>query len=150
MKRVNTIIVALLVALAVGGRAAASDGVEKKADDRKCAATENLLIGIKSDNAGLRESSAYLLGEFQCPQAVIPLMEILHNDPRPSTRAVAALALCWIGDERGVFAVKRAVRFDDDPTVQLRCAWYVNEYVQGNTFAFVPLDTDRSSQLATK
>jgi HEAT repeat protein len=150
MKRGSMIIMALLVTLAVGGRAVAGINGDKKEDTRTCAATENLLIGVKSDNAGLRESAAFLLGEFQCPQAVIPLMEILHNDPRPSTRTVAALALSWIGDERGVYAVKRAVRFDDDPIVRLRCAWYINEYVKGNTFAFVPVDTERGSQLATK
>jgi HEAT repeat protein len=150
MNRGKLVIVALVVALAVGGRAVANDGVETKSESRKCAATENLLIAIKSENDGLRESAAYLLGEFKCTEAVIPLMDVLHNDPRPATRAVAALALCWIGDERGIFAVKRAVRFDDDPTVQLRCAWFVNEYVKGNTFAFVPVDETRGANLASK
>jgi HEAT repeat protein len=150
MTRGRTLFIAVLVALAVGGSAMAKDGEEQKAEARKCAAIPNLLIAIQSDNAGLRESAAYLLGEFQCPQAVIPLMDILHRDERPSTRAVAALALCWIGDPRGLYAVKQAVRFDDDRSVRLRCAWYYNEYVNGNTFAFVPAAPERTTDLATK
>lgn len=150
MKRGRTYLIALLVALAVGGRAVANDVEDKKAEARKCAATPNLLIAIQSDNAGLRESAAYLLGEFKCPEAVIPLMGLLHRDERASTRAVAALALCWIGDARGLYAVKQAVRFDDDQSVRLRCAWYYNEYVQGNTFAFVPMTSERTTDLATK
>lgn len=150
MRRGTTLIIAVLVALAVGGRAFANDSEEKKVEARKCAATPNLLIAIQSDNAGLRESAAYLLGEFKCPEAVIPLMGMLHQEEQASTRAVAALALCWIGDARGLYAVKQAVRFDDDESVRLRCAWYYNEYVQGNTFAFAPIERERTTDLATK
>ena len=150
MIRGRTLAVAVLVALTVGGRAAANDDEGRKAEVRKCAATENLMIAIESDNAGLRESAAYLLGQFKCNDAVIPLMRILRNDMRPSTRSVAALALCMIGDARGLYAVKQAVRFDANPGVQVRCAWYYNEYVNGKTFAFVPVDQAIPAELATK
>ena len=136
MKRGKLVIVALLVTLAVGGRAVANDGVDKKSESRKCAATENLLIAIKSDNDGLRESAAYLLGEFRCTEAVIPLMGILRCESCSTGRIVAALALCRIGDPRGVYAVKQAVQFDDDAAVQQRCAYFYNEYVQAGTFNF--------------
>jgi hypothetical protein len=64
-------------------------------------------------------------------------MALLKSDHRPSTRAVAALALCRIGDERGLFAVRRAVKFDGNMEVKGLCAWYYNEYVEPGTYAFI-------------
>jgi hypothetical protein len=130
-----------VLAIALVAPALSSDPGDDVILARKCKAIPNLLIGVQSDNAGLRESAAYLLGEFKCEKAVIPLMAILHGSDKESSRIVAALALCRIGASNGVYAVKRAALFDASPEVRNRCAWFYNAYVEDGTFAFLPGET---------
>ena len=139
--------VAAMLIGAVPAKAGEPTSEEMKA--RMCKAIPNLLIAVQSDNAGLQESAAYLLGEFKCESAVIPLMGILRGSDRESAREVAALALCRIGDERGLYAVKRAVTFDQSERVRARCAWFYNQYVEEGTFAFLPSESG-PRQIATR
>ena len=81
----------------------------------------NLLEGVKSDNLGLKVSAAYFLGERKSQKSVIPLMKILREDKSPEARIMAALSLFKIGDERGLFAVKQAIKFDDNDQVKKMC-----------------------------
>ncbi len=83
------------------------------------------------------QDAAFLLGCRRCPNAVIPLMGMLHRGGSESCRIVAALSLCILGDERGTFAVKRAATFDASPRVRTICAWFYNQYVEQGSFAFV-------------
>jgi hypothetical protein len=91
-------------------------------------AVNNLLEGIKSDNLGLKMSAAYFLGEYECSDAVIPLMRMLKSDDREEIRIAAALALYKINDDRGIFAVKQAIRFDDSERVKKICSNLYKEY----------------------
>ncbi len=79
-----------------------------------------------------------MLGELQSKSAVIPIMGVLRNNPNEQARIAAAWALCKIGSGVGTYAVKQAVRFDDNQKVQLHSAWYYNLYVSDGTFAFIP------------
>ena len=133
MRTVGRVVLVLLLGVVVLSTAAATD----KANEAICRAIPNLLVALQSDNAGLRESAAYYLGEYKCDAAVIPLMSLLRNDERETTRIVAALALCRIGDARGTFAVKRAVLFDESARVRNLCAWYYTQYHQPGAFAFI-------------
>ncbi len=105
----------------------------------KKAAVTNLLIGLQSDNYGLKTSSAFMLGEIKAEEAVIPLMRMLRNEKHEDGRIVAALALFKINDPRGVFAVKQAIKFDDSERVRKMCSNYYNEIlrvrygIDGNT-----------------
>jgi hypothetical protein len=144
---VARILAVMLVVLAAGVSPTAR--AEESKDPAICRAIPNLLLAIQSDNAGLRESAAYYLGEYKCRKAVIPLMALLKSDCRPSTRAVAALALCRIGDERGLFAVRRAVKFDGNMEVKGLCAWYYNEYVEPGAYAFIMTSEGVPPALAT-
>jgi hypothetical protein len=126
------VLLAVCTALAVGGEEYA--GLTKEKYD---AAVVNLLIGLKSDNLGLKTSSAFMLGELKAQEAVVPLMAILRSEQPECCRIVAALALCRIGDERGVYAVKRAVKFDTSEEVAQKCAWFYEQYVHPGTYDFV-------------
>jgi len=137
----RAVCVFLAIVLAVGIVPSVSGQVEGNPGDRRCDAIPNLLIGIQSDNDGLRESAAYYLGEYRCPNAVLPLMALLKNSERETTRIVAALALCRIGDARGVFAVKQAVKFDSSEKVRVLAAFYYNEYYRSGTFTFIPKES---------
>jgi len=129
--------------------AQAGDLSSEEMQARMCKAIPSLLVAVQSDNPGLQESAAFLLGEFKCESAVVPLMAILHGNDRASAREVAALALCMIGDERGLYAVKRAVTFDENARVRARCAWFYNQYVEQGTFAFLPSESG-PRQVATR
>jgi hypothetical protein len=97
---------------------------------------ENLFIGLASDNLGLQRSCALMLGKIESEKAVVPLMAVLHNNADENIRAAAAWALCKIGDARGVYAVKMAVKYDESTKVQATCAWYYEHFVKQGTFIF--------------
>ena len=88
----------------------------------------SLIMGINSDNFGLRTSAAYMLGELKCEKGVIPLMRMLKSEDREDERIVAALALLKIGNAKGIFAIKRAIRFDESERVQRLCAAFYQAY----------------------
>lgn len=129
-------VIALAIILALP--ATASDVRKDIGEAKYDLAVQNLLNGVASTNDGLRRSAIYQLGEMQAEGAVIHLMRVLRSCTDERCRVAAAWALCKIGDERGVYAVKQAVRFDDSQKVQLHCAWYYNLYVSGGTFVFIP------------
>jgi len=91
-----------------------------------------------------------MLGEQKVTRAVVPLMNMLHSDDEESSRIVAALSLCRIGEARGVYAVRQAAKFDKSERVQRVCAWFYNEYVQPGSFAFVTPEEDVPVQYSGK
>ena len=98
-------------------------------NDQKEKAIENLLVGLNSDNEGLQSSSAFFLGEYNSREAVIPLMKILKNNSQEELRIQAALALFKIGDSRGIYAIERAIKFDQSKRVQEICSKFYNAYL---------------------
>jgi predicted small lipoprotein YifL len=147
----TTIRVLALVAMLAAVTASGLAGNNEKPSYDKNAAEQNLLVGLASDNLGLRESCAFMLGEIGSKKAVVPLMAMLH-DGVESSRVVAALALSRIGEARGVYAVKQAAKFDRSERVQKLAAWYYNEYVVPGSFDFTAKsnDTESSEDMAVK
>jgi hypothetical protein len=146
----STIRIFALVAMLAAVAALGTAGEKTDASYDKNQAEANLLIGLASDNLGLRESCAFMLGEIGSQKAVVPLMAMLH-DGVESSRVVAALALTRIGDARGVFAVKQAAKYDESARVQKLAAWYYNQYAVPGSFDFVAKDeTTGSDEMATR
>lgn len=104
---------------------------------------ESLLIGLNSDNIGLQSSSAYMIGELQLSQGIIPLLRILHNEENEELRIAAALALYKIGSPIAINAVKQAIRFDESERVSKLCATFYNEY-RRNKFSDEEINVDVS------
>jgi hypothetical protein len=140
-------VIALVITMALP--ATAHDVRKEIGESKYDNAVSNLLVGIgdQNNNCGLRRSAIYVLGQLEAKDAVIPLMRVLHTCPDEKARLAAAWALCKIGDARGQFAVKQAVRFDDSPKVRMQAAWYYNVYVNEGTFAFYPSE-NASTQIA--
>jgi HEAT repeat protein len=136
MKRIGMSLGVLILLAAIATLAAGEEKYAGLTKEKYDAAVVNLMIGLKSDNLGLRESAAFMLGELKAREAVLPLMAMLRGEECEGCRIVAALALCRIGDERGVFAVKRAVKFDESEQVAQKCAWFYEQYVQPGTYGF--------------
>lgn len=89
----------------------------------------NLLEGIASENQGLKLSSAYFLGEIKSDKAIIPLLELLHNSDESGAKQVAALALYKINSARGMFAIKQAIKFDDNEQTRRICTIFYNQHL---------------------
>jgi hypothetical protein len=137
MKRLERVVGVLVLLAAITSLAAGGEKNAGLTEEKYAAAVTNLLIGLQSDNLGLKTSCAFMLGELKAREAVVPLMAVLRSDQPECCRVVAALALCRIGDERGVYAVKRAVRFDVSESVQQKCAWFYDQYVHPGSYDFI-------------
>jgi hypothetical protein len=111
---------------------------------------DNLLAGLTSENTGLQRSCALMLGKIKSSRAVIPLMAALRSGKTMELKSAAAWALCNIGDDRGTFAVKREVQFNNCCKTQLRCAWYYENMVHSGTFWFKNLSPDVIAELQQK
>jgi hypothetical protein len=128
MKAFATIFLILVLLLGVSLSSIAQD------DDSKSEVGEStvssLLVGLSSDNIGLKSSSAYMLGKLRVSSAVIPLMSVLHNDENEEVRISAALALYKIGTPMSIHAVKQAFRFDESKRVSELAHKFYSDYVR--------------------
>lgn len=140
MRKTAMILGVIVLAIVLALPAMAHDVKKEIGEAKYNAAVKNLLEGVgdQNTNLGLRRSAIYMLGELEAQDAVIPLMRVLHSSMDEKSRVAAAWALCQIGDARGEYAVKQAVRFDESSKVKAHSAWYYNLYVKEGTFAFYP------------
>ncbi|UCH64378.1 MAG: hypothetical protein JSW63_07005 [Ignavibacterium sp.] len=122
----------LLVLLTITSLGLAAEPAKETRLLNKEIVVENYLIGLHSENNGLMSSSAFYLGELRSGEAVIPLMKILKSSDEEELRIAAALALLKIGDERGIYAIKKAIRFDESKRVSDICAKFYNDYLTRN------------------
>jgi HEAT repeat protein len=150
MKKTVAILAAVVLVLMSASIAMAADNTKGLSPAQYARAEENLLIGLNSDNMGVVEGSADMLGELESSKAVVPLMGLLRDGNPESTRIVAALALCRIGDKRGLYAVKRAAQFDGNERVGQRFAFFYNSYAKAGTFEFATVASDGEATVATK
>jgi len=91
---------------------------------------KTLQLGLNSDNDGLKAGCAYMAGEIRCQRSVVCLLNILHNNPSEELRILAALSLYKIGDARGIYAIKRAIKYDESKRVQRMCEIFYKAYIQ--------------------
>jgi len=141
------VVVFLFAVVAASG---ATDKVQPTPRVTKDLIETNLLQGLCTQNQGVRESAAFLLGEEKSIAGVVPLMQMLRDCPEESSRIVAALSLARIGDPRGTYAVKQAARFDESQKVRTLCAWFYNQYVQDGSFAFVYEKPDKTVEYGSR
>ena len=85
-------------------------------------AIQNLVLGIESDNSGLKRSSIYFAGKYRVTEAVNELIEVLNKEKDTEIRKVTALVLYKIGDQKGLNAVKKLAETDEDNRVRNLCA----------------------------
>ena len=93
---------------------------------------DNLLVGLKSQNLGLKTSAAYLLGELGTDKSVNSLLSVLKSGNTEEARISAALALTKINTEKAMFAVKQRATFDDSERVRRLCGMFYNQTLQNN------------------
>lgn len=94
---------------------------------------ENRLIGLASDNEGVRISAAFNLGEMKSEKAVIPLINRLREGTSEEERIIAALSLIKIGDPRGAFMVGRTAKYCDCARLSYFCEKFYQSYLNSKT-----------------
>lgn len=127
MKKQATLI-AILLSLLVTYNVFAGDPVKKQSSIDDAKIEENYLLGINSDNLGLRVSCAYYLGEMKSEKAVIPLIRMLRSENNEGAKLMAALSLVKIEDTMGLYMVAKQGVFSDSRRVRRMCNKLYNAY----------------------
>lgn len=89
---------------------------------------KNFEQGIQSENLGLKMSSIYYIGFYQISEAAGTLVKQLKKEKDPEVRALIALSLFKIGDEKGYKTIKNLAEKDEDPNVKRICSEICNEF----------------------
>ena len=89
----------------------------------------NHLIGLASDNEGLRIACAFDLGEMKSQNAVNLLVKSLREGTSSEERIVAALSLVKIGDPQGIYMLSRSAKFNTDDRARRICEKFYNGYL---------------------
>ncbi len=132
MKAISSLLAVIICTLFLTGSTQASSPEKTKSNVSIEKIEDNLLEGLKSDNLGLRISTAYYLGEYKTERAVMPLIKMLHSEKEESARIQAALSLIKIGNAKGAYMVKQAAKFDDSKRVRNFCTKFYNAYLKMN------------------
>ena len=139
MKRTNNTFVksAVLTILTVLVFASATMGQSTKGTNPlfKENAIKNLIVGIQSENEGLRKNAIYYAGLYEIKEAAEALIDQFKNEKNTKVRVLIALALYKIGDGTGMEAVYTAAIKDNDPKVKRICNAIVDEYNAGKDVA---------------
>ena len=89
----------------------------------------NMLVGIKTDNTGLKTSCAYFLGEMKSDRAMIPLLRLVTNGKTEEARIIAALSLYKIKSKIGMYRLKHLVETDESELARRVFDRIYNKYV---------------------
>ncbi len=129
--KASIIILILSVLITASSYANNSAAAEIKIQKQMSQIELNLLNGLNSENEGLKFSCAYYLGEYKCSNAVIPLLSMLRENNDECSRIMAALALAKIGDQRGLYALKRVYEIEGPTRLGRLCnLFYQNHYAK--------------------
>ena len=131
MKNLTTTVTVLILIITLFTTAFAGDNSTKKYEYTQNTVS-SLIEGLKSDNTGLKTCCAYLIGELNVTEGIIPLMRLLRNDESDEVRICAALALYKIGTPISIFAVKQAIRFAESKRVSKLAAKFYYDYLRSN------------------
>lgn len=114
MKRFAMIIVMMVTVVTSN----ASAGSRELRSNKMKEMTANLLVGIHSENEGLRKSAIYMAGKYKINEAVPVLALQLKKEENPDTRILIALSLYTIGSPVGIQAVKLQAAGEKNPRVK--------------------------------
>jgi len=96
----------------------------------------NLKAGIKSDNEGLRRSSAYFAGKYQVAELTNALIDQLDKEPVIKNRKLILLSLYRIGEDKALKAIAKYVNTGKDTESRTLAQCMLNEYTISSTASF--------------
>jgi hypothetical protein len=96
-------------------------------------ALQNLVIGIHSENEGVRESSIYLAGQYRFIDTEDALIKQLKVEKKSDIKVLIGLALFRMNSEKGMSELQRLASADENPRVSRMSYAIYNEYLVNNS-----------------
>jgi hypothetical protein len=96
-------------------------------------ALQNLVMGIQSENAGVRESSIYFAGQYRFIDAEDALINQLKVEKDSDIKVLIGLALFRMSSEKGMNELQRVASSDENPRVRRMSYAIYNEYLVNNS-----------------
>jgi hypothetical protein len=83
---------------------------------------ENLIHGLKSDNAGVKKCCIYFCGKYKVEQSVKQLARILNSEKEnEDVRILAALSLYEIASDDCAYYLRQITKFAENKKVKTKC-----------------------------
>ncbi|KUO59629.1 hypothetical protein APF79_05660 [bacterium BRH_c32] len=98
-----------------------TDGIKKNA-------IASLVIGIKSDNMGLKRNCIYFAGKYKIAETTDALIAELDKTDNAKLKVLIALSLYMIGEEEGIDAVYKLANRENDNYVKRMAKAIIDEY----------------------
>jgi HEAT repeat protein len=95
-------------------------------------ALDNLIMGIHSENEGVRKSAIYFAGKYKVEETAVDLINQLNKEENPSVKILIALALFEMGSREGLEAVRKLSVTEGNPRVRKMATFIYNESVSDN------------------
>ena len=112
-----------------------SFGQNKKISDlsKQKYALQNLEMGIKSENEGVRESAIYFAGQYRFIDTEDALIEQLKVEKESDIRVLIGLALYRMDSEKGMNELQKLALKDENPRVRRMSSAIYSEYLVNNS-----------------
>jgi hypothetical protein len=124
----GVIITAFMIFSFCGNTAAQQKEFYHVPSEKQIFMINNLAVGIKSDNEGLKRSAIYFAGKYQVTELVNALAEQLDNEPLTKTRKLILLSLYSIGEDNSLRTIESYVSKANDNESRQFAKAMLNEY----------------------
>jgi HEAT repeat protein len=95
-------------------------------------ALDNLIMGIHSENEGVRKSAIYFAGKYKVSETAQDLIDQLNREDNASIKILIALALFEMDSKEGLEAVKKLSLSDKNDKVRRMASFIYNEYLNND------------------
>lgn len=95
-------------------------------------AMDNLIMGIHSENEGVRKNAIYFAGKYKVVESAEDLIEQLNREDNSSIRILIALALFEMDSKEGMEAVKELSVKDKNLKVRRMATFILDEYLNND------------------
>lgn len=96
-------------------------------------ALQNIVMGIHSENSGVRESTIYFAGKYRFIDTEEELIKQLKVEKESDIRVLIGLALFRMNSEKGMNKLQELAENDVNPRVRRMSQAIYNEYVVNST-----------------
>lgn len=96
---------------------------------------KSLIMGITSENQGLRKSAIFYAGQYKLEAAVDCLIEELQKEEDSSTKILIALSLYKIGNPIAIDYIKEVAAKDENENVKNMFSTIYSEFIFDTSFA---------------
>jgi len=81
----------------------------------------NLVMGVTSENEGLKRSSIYYAGKYRVSELSNVILDEMKNETNPEMRCLMAMSLYKIKDADAMDYITKLARYESDKKVRNMC-----------------------------